>query len=350
MSGKRASRRGGSPAPNEDAGRFATALKKWFRKEGRDYPWRRTTEPYAILVSEIMLQQTRIATVLERGFYDRWMKAYPDVATLAAAPEEEVLRAWEGLGYYRRARNLQAAAQQIVSEHGGQFPEEREDILELRGVGRYTAGAVASFAFGRAEAIVDGNVSRVLARLFDLHDPIDSGPGQKQIWAWAEELVPARDARAYNSGLMELGQRICLPAQPQCEECPVARWCQSSEPEQLPMKKARPRLTDREEHVVFQHRGGRVLLEKEAGSRRTGFWKLPTAGNSDAWIDWPVLFESRYTITRYRVQLVVHDPPANWEASEGSESRWISRAELKERPMATPHRKALERLLSEEVP
>ena len=144
--------------------RIAADLVEWFRKAGRDYPWRRTRDPYAILVSEVMLQQTQISTVLDRGYYAKWLAQFPNFAVLAAAPESEILKAWEGLGYYRRARNLQRLAQTVVAEHGGVFPNEPTAIRALPGIGPYTAGAIASFAFGLPEPIVDGNVARVLSR------------------------------------------------------------------------------------------------------------------------------------------------------------------------------------------
>ena len=204
-------------SPLDDQKAFAKTLVTWFEKGGKDYPWRRTHDPYAVLVSELMLQQTQITTVLSRRYFENWMEKFPTPEALAAAPEEEILKAWEGLGYYRRARNLQKAAAAITSEHGGKFPRDLESILELPGVGRYTAGAVKSFAFGDSAAIVDGNIARVLARLFDFHEEIDSTSGLQKLWDWAEALVPKEKAREYNSGLMELGQTLCSVAAPDCE-------------------------------------------------------------------------------------------------------------------------------------
>ena len=162
--------------PLEDPAAFRRALAAWFRREGRDYPWRRTRDPYAILVSEVMLQQTQVATVLGRGFYTRFLERFPDTATLAAVDDDALLKAWEGLGYYRRARMLREAARAVEQGHGGRFPETFDEILALPGVGRYTAGAVLSFAFGKPSPVVDGNVARVLSRVLDSADPIDAGP------------------------------------------------------------------------------------------------------------------------------------------------------------------------------
>ena len=295
---------------------FAASLIEWFNAEGRNYPWRRTRDPYAVLVSEVMLQQTQVATVLSRRYFERWLDHFPDIETLAAADEAEILKAWEGLGYYRRARNLQRAARAVIEEFEGHFPRTATQIRQLPGVGRYTAGAVASFACGEAAAIVDGNISRVLARLFDYHDEIDRGPGQRQLWQWAEALLPsAKQACAYNSALMELGQTHCSKASPNCHRCPVAAFCATSNPGALPRKKAAIKIENIIEHAAFvsDHRG-RVLLEQvPAGARRAGLWKLPALIESqgdDSETSGPELLRIRYGITRYRVELIVHRAPA----------------------------------------
>lgn len=326
---------------------LASALVQWFHANARDYPWRRTHDPYAVLVSEIMLQQTQIATVLERGFYARWMERFPDFATLAAASESDVLSAWQGLGYYRRARNLQRLAQTVVSEHGGEFPRDPAVIRSLPGIGPYTAGAVCSFAFGFAEPIVDGNVARVLARIDNDATPIDSTAGTKRLWDRARELVHSTDdPRALNSALMELGQTICRPTKPACEVCPVNAFCRATEPETLPVKSARPEITAITERVIFHRNEGGVLLEQETGSRRTGLWKLPSL--PEGYQDQPpsVLLKTSYGITRYKVTLWVHAMPSPWNWPEAH--RFIPLADLAELPMPSPYRKALERLLKTE--
>ncbi|MEM0898208.1 MAG: A/G-specific adenine glycosylase, partial [Verrucomicrobiota bacterium] len=231
---------------------FVEAILGWFAANGRDYPWRRTEDPYAILVSELMLQQTQVATVLERGYFVNWLEKFPDVETLAVAEEQEVLKAWEGLGYYNRARNLQKAARAIVDEHGGEFPRDPMTILALPGVGRYTAGAVASFAYNLPEPAVDANIARVLARLFSFEERIDTTSGQNQLWSWAEELVPEKNARDFNSGLMELGQTYCPARVPRCMACPVSEFCAGKDiAESLPRKKERVKTTAVDEHVVW---------------------------------------------------------------------------------------------------
>jgi len=194
-----------SQSPDQAPTEIAKALVGWFNQEGKTYPWRETTDPYAILVSEIMLQQTQITTVLGKGFYTRWMERFPNTTTLAKATEDEVLKQWEGLGYYSRARNLQKQAKHIETELSGKFPTEHADILKLPGVGPYTAGAVTSFAFNKPAPIVDGNVARVLSRLFDENEPIDSTQGQKHLWQRSEALLDRDHPRAFNSAIMELG-------------------------------------------------------------------------------------------------------------------------------------------------
>ncbi len=319
-------------------------LVTWFQSQGRDYPWRRTRDPYAILVSEVMLQQTQIATVLDRGFYSRWMERFPGFTELARAEETEVLSAWQGLGYYRRARNLQRLAQVVVNEHAGEFPRDPAMIRTLPGIGPYTAGAVASFAFGLAEPIVDGNVARVLSRLDDDPTPVDGTAGSRRLWERATELVRASvDPRAFNSALMELGQTVCRPARPACGDCPVRGHCRTKNPEKLPVKSARPGVTAVTERVFFQRKAGRILLEQETGSRRTGMWKLPAL--PDEWLDRPppVLMKTVYGITRYKVTLWVHE--MSGQVKPVQNQRFVAPEELAELPMPSPYRRALEQLM-----
>jgi A/G-specific adenine glycosylase len=336
-----------SPLQRPEA--FATTLGAWFAAHAKDYPWRRTTDPYAILVSEMMLQQTQIPTVLGRGYYTRWMERFPNVQTLAQAEEAEVLRTWEGLGYYRRARFLQQMACTVMERHGGVFPEKLEDIHALPGVGRYTAGAVASFAYDRAAPIVDGNVARVLARLCNDATPVDSTEGQAKLWERAELLVQAApSARAHNSALMELGQTVCRVSSPTCGQCPVQEYCLAKEPASLPVKGARATVTEVTERVFFQRTEEGVLLQQETGARRTGLWKLPALPEVEKLP--AVLHKSRYTITRYRVTLWVHEaPPARTGKSlqEEKAAKVIPHDDLTNLPMPSPYRRALNALLAE---
>lgn len=321
--------------------RFRVALRRWFKKEARDYPWRRTRDPYAILVSEVMLQQTQIASVLGKGFYARFMEKFPDLGSLAAAGDDELLKAWEGLGYYRRVRMLRQAAQQVIAEHGGVFPQRYAAVLALPGVGRYTAGAVVSFAFGQAAALVDGNVARVLARLMDFSEAIDASRGQKQLWAWAEELLDPAHPRIHNSALMELGQRVCRSGQPDCLSCPVAKFCRSRRPGELPKKAKRVAVTELDEHVIFAENGAAVLLIQQREGRRVGMWRLPQR-SADEVAAWPLLHQCKYSITRYRVRLHVH-------RAEGFELRegecWQPLDQIAGLVMPPADRKALEAVL-----
>lgn len=333
-----------SPPPCPDA--LSAALVAWFRKSGRDYPWRRTRDPYAILVSEVMLQQTQISTVLDRGYYARWLERFPDFETLASAREDEVLKAWEGLGYYRRARNLHRLAKEVMEKHGGVFPQDHAAILVLPGIGPYTAGAVASFAFGLPEPIVDGNVARVLSRIHNDATPVDSTTGVKLLWERAGALVrSADDPRALNSALMELGQTCCIPAKPACDACPVRAHCHATEPAALPVKQARQEITAVTERVFFLRTREGVLLEQETGKRRTGLWKLPALPAAYENPPPPVLMRANYVITRYKVALWVHEAPAE-EPRWPDTHRVIAFDQIESTPMPAPYRRALSFLLN----
>jgi A/G-specific adenine glycosylase len=338
--------------PLAQPGEFHGRLIEWFDREGRDYPWRRTADPYAILVSEIMLQQTQIATVLGKGYYSRWLERFPDIASLAAAPEADLLKAWEGLGYYNRARNLQRAAQAIIVRHSGQFPDSLEEILALPGIGRYTAGAVLSFAWDRPAPIVDGNVARVFSRIFDHQEPIDSPAAKDKLWQWAERLLPATRAKAYNSALMELGQTHCAKAAPACEKCPVAACCAAREPAALPNKLAARKTVAVTERAWFIVQEGKVLLEQECGSRRKGLWRLPLAADDEP--PGPELFRMKYGITHHRVDLIIqgmigdqtgYDRRLNRVGSETQQHWFDISTELPEVAMAAPFRRAVEAVL-----
>ena len=326
---------------------FRDALADWFLKNGKDYPWRRTSDPYAVLVSEVMLQQTQIATVLGRGFYTRFLEKFPDVRSLAAAEDEPLLKAWEGLGYYRRVRMLRDTARAVVADHGGKFPKEAEALLALPGVGRYTAGAVRSFAFDEPSAVVDGNVVRVISRLMDFHDAVDEGAGGKKLWAWAETLADPERPRIFNSALMEVGQTVCRPGVPDCLSCPVSIFCKTREPELLPVKSRRTAITEVEEHALWLRDGeGRVLLHHEKGKRREGLWRLPLR-TADELADLPVRFSLRYTITRYRVNLHVHDGGASGRSLIGEGDEWLDAGAVKRVPMPSPFRSAVDRMIDE---
>ncbi len=327
---------------------FREALVDWFSTHQKDYPWRRTKDPWAILVSEMMLQQTQVATVLDRGYFTRWMERFPTPADLAAADESEVLSLWEGLGYYNRARNLQSATVVIRDEHHGRFPRELSTIETLPGIGRYTAAAVYSFAFDKPAPLVDANVARVIARLYHFDQRIDTAAGQKFLWDTAAELLDQQRPRDFNSALMELGQAICKPRAPRCKECPVADWCQSfqqdRDPATLPIKKPKRETVLVDEHAIWSHRDdGAVLLQHESGTRRKGLWKLPLR-SVESVSHLPVIYRSTYGITHHRVSLTVYQSDSS-EKPRKDES-WVPATDLPTTPMASPFRKALDKLLS----
>lgn len=294
-----------------------------------------------------MLQQTQITTVLDRGYYTRWLARFPDIPTLAAATENDVLQAWEGLGYYRRARNLHALARAILERHEGAFPRDLESLRALPGIGPYTTGALASFAFDLPAPLVDGNVARVLSRLDDDATPVDSTAGQKRLWQRAEELVCAASSpRALNSALMELGQTHCRPGAPHCIQCPVKRHCRATRPAELPVKRPRAAITEVTERVIFYQETSGILLQQEAGTRRTGLWKLPPLPEAEHAAPPPVLLKSSYGITRYKVTLWVHAAPdVGVQVEKGQ--RLIPLSEIATTPMPSPYRRALQSLLAE---
>ena len=287
-----------------------------------------------------MLQQTQVATVIP--FYERWLARFPDFATLAAATEAEVLAVWQGLGYYARARNLHAAAKQIVAEHGGALPADPAAITRLPGVGRYTAGAIASFAFDFPAAAIDANIARVIARMLDLHEPIDGKTGAEILWKTAENLLPEKGGRIHNSALMELGALICTPAKPQCLLCPVREQCRADDPEILPVKKPRARTVSMREDSAWITKGRHVLLEQQTGARWRGLWKLPALPDQSAATAEP-LTSLTYLFTHHRVTLSVFDIPTPRHLVENQQ--WFLLAELAHVALAAPHRRAIESLV-----
>ncbi len=255
-------------------------LLAWYRENARDLPWRRTADPYRIWVSEIMLQQTRVAAVL--GYYARFLDAFPSVEALAAAPEDRLMKLWEGLGYYSRARNLQKAAR-IVAERGA-FPDTFQGLLALPGVGEYTAGAIASAAFGAREAAVDGNVLRIFTRLTECHDDIAGPKGKRTVREALQAVMPetAADIRIFNQATMELGATVCVPnGPPRCETCPVRELCLGrarGTAEALPVKRAKKARRVEEKTVFLLLRQGRVALRKRPdGGLLAGLWEFPNA-------------------------------------------------------------------------
>jgi len=260
----------------EDVASFRAALLAFYDVNGRDLPWRGSSDPYAILVSEIMAQQTRVETVVP--YYHRWMERFPTVEVLARAPEDDVLKAWEGLGYYSRARNLHRAAKVVRESHGGRLPDTALGLRDLPGVGPYTAGAVASIAFARAEPAVDGNVRRVYARLFD-----EPAPSAQQVTRWASEVVDPGRPGDFNQSLMELGATVCTPRGPRCEVCPVATWCRARSAgtvEVRPQPKKRAAVRREVRQVAVLLRSAEVpevwMTRRPSAGLLAGLWEFPS--------------------------------------------------------------------------
>jgi A/G-specific adenine glycosylase len=262
------------------------SLLGWFAGNARDLPWRRTRDPYAIWVSEIMLQQTQVKTVLP--YWERWMRELPDIAALAGASTQKLHKLWEGLGYYTRVRNLHKAAQMVIQKHGGSFPDDYAQVLELPGIGPYTAGAICSIAFNQPKPILDGNVVRVLTRIFGIGGNVRNGVTRARLWRVAEELVLCaaghasgnrRHASDFNQALMELGALVCTPRQPRCAACPVSKHCVAlweDRAHELPSLGPRVRSTPRR-FVAFvaEHRNRFLVRQRPAGVVNAHLWEFP---------------------------------------------------------------------------
>ncbi len=257
--------------------RLASRLLNWYRLQGRTLPWRGHPDPYAVWVSEIMLQQTRVEAVIP--YFEKWMRLFPTVKELAGASEQDVLNAWEGLGYYSRARNLHKASKIVVEKHGGELPRDLKALRELPGIGRYTVGAIASIAFNMDEPTLDGNLRRVFARLFDVSEAADSPAGEKILWNLTAGHLPRGQAGDYNQALMDLGATICLPRNPRCLLCPLMEICEARA---NGTQEQRPVLKPRKETPFFTHAAGvmtmngKVLLAKRPSKGLLGgMWEFP---------------------------------------------------------------------------
>lgn len=256
---------------------FSKRLLAWYQAQARDLPWRDLAEPYAIWVSEIMLQQTRVETVIP--YFQRWMERFPTLGTLAEASEDDVLKLWEGLGYYRRARYLHQAAQIVMEKYRGNLPQDLETLQELPGIGPYTAAAIASIAFDVDVPAIDGNVRRVLSRIFNVDTPVSTAKGKREIQALALEHLPSGRASSYNQALMDLGSSICTPQSPDCTRCPLHDLCQAYT---LGNQEERPVLKEKDpipHHVVtaavFQEDGAVLLTKRPPDALLGGLWEFP---------------------------------------------------------------------------
>lgn len=348
---------------------FRRRLGQWYRSHARDLPWRKTADPYAIWLSEIMLQQTQVATVID--YYYRFLARFPNVAALAEAAEPEVLQMWAGLGYYRRARQLHAAAKRIAA--AGRFPDSLDEILQLPGVGRYTAGAITSFAFDQPAPIVEANTQRLYSRLLKLECDPRSTDGQNRLWQFAEAILPAKTGSGsgkLNQALIELGSQICTPRLPACHQCPVREYCAAhaaGAEERIPVVAPKAKVTELIHVAVVLHRKGKVLLELgQPGQWWQGLWEFPRLdvthlGPATKWdcMDQSICgqltseIQQRYdlyaspkivvgkfthAITRYRVRLAIIEfgmEPGNRRLTAAGLA-WQPLARLDELPMSSP--------------
>jgi len=335
-------------------------LLAWYRDAGRDLPWRHTRDPYRIWLSEIMLQQTTVAAVIP--YYEKFLVNFPNVEALAAAPVEAVIELWAGLGYYRRARNLHAAAVKVVEQFGGLFPETLEEVIALPGIGRSTAGAILSIAFDQPAAILDGNVRRVLCRLFALQQPPRSSSAEKQLWGWAEALTPAGSPHDYAQAIMDLGATVCLPKRPSCRVCPLVEVClarQSGLEQQLPLVAPKKRIPTLRQVALVIWVGQRLLVRRRRlEGMLPGLWEFPSAGVLDGESGEQAgrrLLQQQggvgepssvghvrhaYSHFRLELELFAAEVPSGGLVTENDESRWVGLAELGQTPLHGAHLKA----------
>jgi A/G-specific adenine glycosylase len=351
-------------------------LLGWFAKSARDLPWRHTLDPYAIWISEIMLQQTQVKTVT--AYWERWMRALPDITALADAPPDKILKLWEGLGYYTRARNVQKAAMRLVSEHAGEFPALFDDVLSLPGIGRYTAGAICSIAFNAPAPIVDGNIVRVLTRVFGLKGDPRAKKTNAQLWSLAQSLVETAAislcsmqrlaclpfplsgrCSALNQALMELGALVCTPKQPRCTECPLRSLCAAFRRnlvDQLPNIGKRAQFTSRRFIAfVVEHRGRWLVRQRPAGGVNANLWELPNIEVHRARVETAALFAEqiggrvrsmnpcpliKHSITRHRISLQpFHVMLAARSGTPPGNARWLTSREVDKLAFPSAHRK-----------
>lgn len=333
---------------------FAGRVLDWFDAHGRkDFPWQREATPYRVWVSEIMLQQTQVSTVIP--YYERFMRRFPGIGNLAAAPADDVLHHWSGLGYYARARNLHAAAKIICDEFGGEFPRDFDAVAALPGIGRSTAGAILSLACGQRHAILDGNVKRVLAR----HAGVEGWPGQsatgRKLWELAERRLPAvQRAAAYNQAMMDLGATVCTRSNPGCDACPIAADCvarATSRQAELPERKPRAALPEKNIDMLLLEHGGRVLLQRRPPAGIWGgLWSLPETDDAARWLDkhhpgtvMKPLETLTHTFSHFRLHIrAVHAQLANPAAVTDAESGWYHAGSLPALGLAAPVQRILQ--------
>lgn len=341
---------------------------RWYEKNARDLPWRRTVDPYRVWISEIMLQQTTVVAVIP--YFERFLARFPSVGDLAAADEADVLKLWEGLGYYSRARNIHRAARVIVEQYSGIFPDELDSLQALPGLGRYTAGAVASFAFDQRAPIVEANTLRLYCRLLGYDGDPRSSEGQSVLWSFAEDVLPRSQPGRLNQALMELGATVCSPKNPQCEQCPVSGFCRAFRQQTqstIPMPARRPAMTDvTEASVAVRHQRSYLLRRRPAGERWAGLWdfirfELSTSDRASQIVRsvreqtglnvelGPQLAELKHAVTRYRITLKCFvAEKVRGSLKPDGEWQWVKPVAFPEYPLSVTARK-FARLLSESL-
>jgi A/G-specific adenine glycosylase len=361
---KRMDERGASQLTAAQRQSLRRGLLAWYAGHARDLPWRRSRDPYHVWVSEIMLQQTQVATVCD--YFRRFIRALPNVRRLAAAKETDVLRLWEGLGYYRRARQMHAAARQIVAGHGGKLPRDPRELQQLPGIGRYTAGAIASIAFDDRMPILEANTIRLLSRLIGYRENPRSTTGQRVLWQVAEEILPQKNVSKFNQALMELGSLVCIPSEPDCPRCPLSGVCAAYTQglqREIPTDKPRKVYTELHEAAVVVRKNGSVLMRQCAdGERWAGLWDFPRfeleargplfaqteiavkvkSQTGITCAPGPLLNTLRHGVTRYHITLDCYR--AEYIAgrvcsTRRSPVRWLPIAELASLPLSTTGRK-----------
>lgn len=344
--------------------KFRTRILNWFGRHKRDLPWRRNRDPYAIWVSEIMLQQTQVATVID--YFTRFMVHFPTLSTLAAADEQSVLKFWEGLGYYRRARQMHKAAKMIVGDFGQQFPTNLDDVLQLPGIGRYTAGAIASIAFDQPTPILEGNTIRLFARLLGLAEDIRLPATQKVLWGFSTRIVAGRRPGDFNQALMDVGSQICRIKQPDCLSCPVAHFCRAfatGRQNELPNSTPKHEYESiREAAIVVLRRQTALLRICQNGERWAGLWDFPrySMPAKNPFAELRKKFERdyglelglqetgisfRHAVTKYRIALSCFVGQVHGGRLRRSEKfRWVPIQELDDLPLSTTGRKIANRI------
>ena len=362
--------------------RFRRGVRSWYVENGRHLPWRNEGDAYRVWLSEVMLQQTTVAAV--KPYYERFTAELPTVQTLADADEADVLRLWEGLGYYSRARNLHKAARAVCEQHDGQLPNDVKSLEGLPGIGRYTAGAIASFAFGLKAPIVEANTVRLYARLLGLETDPRATRGQRTLWNFAERILPDREPGEFNQAVMDLGSIVCTPQEPLCHECPVKSCCQAfadGRQATIPLAKTRPQPTDVTDAVVVLRHKDRVFLRRRGPDERwRGLWDFPRltldAAPECGWIpreeaeqlpagpaqwsefvrswlerrDWeaPVRIdqagELRHTVTRYRIRLLIFEGECTADSfvTDQENMGWFDAETINDQPLSTTGRKIAE--------